>query len=184
MRNTPQQTSLLRVVLVFLSMILVSGSVMAGDVGRCLSAEIPSPVIMPDGAVFDAGKLKICNRIAYSPVSGLEEISINGRSLGMYVSRSSESPRPKRIAGERRDDRPVLVFFRNERDELELFSYHRANGDRFLHHVFGAEGNPKVDSYWKIAAENSAGKKAKRKSLDLLAMMQDENVVILLAAGP
>jgi len=90
--------------------------------GRCATADAPWPIILPDGAVHEGGRLKICLSLTLNPVTGLHEIQIGKYSIGRYMSRIGDSEGQV-------SDSPVLVFLRNLSGQHRLIGYAWPNGD-------------------------------------------------------
>ncbi len=154
---------------------LAAGAAMAGDVGRCLNADLPAAVVLPDGQRIESGRLTICHRRAFTPTQGMQEIAIDGMKLGAYTSRTSEASREAMFESRSSvADRPYLVFMRNDDRELELISYHRPLGERVHHHVFKQDGTPRIESYWKVSGSG-------RKQLDFAGLIAHDDVVLMAA---
>ncbi len=97
-------------------LLLATGTVSAQSVGDCLTADVPAPVVLPDGSTHDAGSLRICLTRVYSPVSGLHETSVDGATAGLLRSR--------RGTGEDAVvERPYILFQRTARGALRLIGY-------------------------------------------------------------
>ena len=103
------------------------------DPGRCARVEAPWPMVLPDGSTHEAGSLKLCLQQMWTPASGLHEIRVNGRSIGLFMSRVGTSEAPvERV--------PVVVFQRNGTDEHYLLGYAWPDGEimrTYLLHKFG-----------------------------------------------
>jgi hypothetical protein len=85
--------------------------------GQCVTAEVPAPMILPDGTAHPRGTLRLCFSEALSPVTGLHRAYVDGRFAGMFVSRRGTSEAP----GE--DRNPFLMFARKASGQLELKAY-------------------------------------------------------------
>ncbi len=103
------------------------------DRGRCARVEAPWPIVLPDGSAHEAGSVKLCLQQMWTPASGLHEIRVNGRSIGLFMSRVGTSEAPvERV--------PVVVFRRNGTDEHYLLGYAWPDGEimrTYLLHKFG-----------------------------------------------
>jgi len=112
-------------VLAMLAMLMALAPSAASAYGdsRCVTADVPGPMVMPDGTAHEAGQLKLCLSQDYSPVAGLHEVYLDGRPLGMMVSRS----RTNESAGE---DLPVVVFDRAPSGVLRLAGYTSPDGGK------------------------------------------------------
>lgn len=121
MRGTlsiPGRASLFALILLSLA-----GRAVAEDPTRCIRAELPKAVVMPDGSVHDPGLLRICMTRRYTPVSGLHEIYIDGTFAGLFVSELGKSEG----SVERND--PFLFFRANEDRQWELRGYALPDGN-------------------------------------------------------
>ncbi len=126
-----------------LSVAMISGSLAAGEIGRCYRAEIADRMVLPDGKDYDPAQLRICTTSEFTPVIGLHRISVNGAHIGAYFSRFWESPAAKS------ETRPFFIFFRNDRDELVLYGY--AVPKRQILHTYVFPGRARVKSTWRVA---------------------------------
>ena len=102
------------------------GSAWAGS-GRCYTADVASTVVLPDGSSHAPGSLRLCELRTLTPVSSLHSIQIDGRPIGMFISRSQPT--------ERSGGQQAFIAFRlNDRGALELEGYAVPNGDRLQSH--------------------------------------------------
>ena len=131
------------------------------DRGQCARIELPWPIVLPDGSTHEAGSLKLCLQQMWTPASGLHEIRVNGRSIGLFMSRVGTSEAPvERV--------PVVVFRRNGTDEHYLLGYAWPDGEimrTYLLHKFG-----------------KAPRAIARKSR--LPLLESETTEVLMAALP
>jgi hypothetical protein len=99
----------------------LSPCVSAGERGRCATAMLPWPIILPDESNQPPGALTVCMERKITGVTALHEVRIGGYPVGMFMSRigTGESP-----AG----DSVVLVFERNALNEHRLIGYTLAEG--------------------------------------------------------
>jgi hypothetical protein len=149
-----------------LALVLIPQMAQAERLGGCIRADVPAPIVLPDGRVEQAGELKICLTQLYSPVSGLHKTSINGRAVGIFVS----SRETERKAG-RQDTGPYFVFRKNGGEEYELLAYAWRDGNRVVTYTVGGG---RVRSYWT----------AKRnRRLSEPSINNDDDSLILLAAN-
>jgi hypothetical protein len=94
---------------------------------RCVSADVDSPIVLPDGSRHPAGSLKICMSRAHSPVASIHETRVNGSKIGMYPSRTFLNEE----SGSRYDSRdPYVVFRRDSSGDLVLQGYAVPEGRR------------------------------------------------------
>ena len=52
----------------------------------CVSAEVPEPILLPDGSWHPAGVLKLCLRGDYSPGAAFHETYVNHMPIGLFLS--------------------------------------------------------------------------------------------------
>ena len=116
-----------------LAVCIASGSAMGQGFGRCVVADVPSPIVLPDDTIHAAGSLKVCFDRLYSPVAGLHATFVGGRSVGLFVSRLDESEGLDRL------QQPFFVFGRNRDGQLVLEAYAWPDDERFyIYRVRGA----------------------------------------------
>jgi hypothetical protein len=91
---------------------------------RCITADVDSPVVMPDGSRHPAGSVKICMSRAHSPVTSFHVTRVNGSQIGLYPSRT--------FLNEEIDagNDAYMVFRRNASGELVLQGYAVPEGHR------------------------------------------------------
>ncbi len=109
-----------RVVVFVAVLFVVSGFGWAGQ-GRCVSAEIPSSFVLPNGSVHEAGTLKLCLERTHSPVAAYHRIYVAGHAVQMIQSRTGRSESPS-------GTEPFFLFHRNVLNQLELIGYARPDG--------------------------------------------------------
>ena len=83
---------------------------------ECVTAQVDAPFRLPDGLLYPAGPLTLCDSRTYSPVNDLHKILVGGSSVGLFVSR-------RRSAEIRSIDSPELLFNRDGEGNLELIGY-------------------------------------------------------------
>ena len=70
---------------------------LAASSGECVTARVDAPFRLPDGLIYPAGPLTICDGGAYSPVDTFQRILVGGSAIGLFVSqRRSAAYRLKR----------------------------------------------------------------------------------------
>lgn len=107
--------SLLAIVVLCAVALMISISMVRGGKGKCLRAEIPSPVLFPDGSVHPAGTLSLC--VAdYSPVAAYHRVAVDGMPQGLMFSQ-------RRVAEQPEGSQPVLLFRKTDAGELRLLGY-------------------------------------------------------------
>jgi hypothetical protein len=84
--------------------------------GECITAVVDSPFRLPDGLLYPAGSLTLCDYGLLSPVETLHRVFVGGSSVGMFRSRR-RSAEAASIAS------PELHFSRNTDGNLELIGY-------------------------------------------------------------
>lgn len=132
-RTTPEPRTVLLLAALALALCIASGSVMGQGFGRCAVADVPSAIVLPDDTVHPAGALKVCFDRIYSPVAGLHVTYLDGRSVGMFVSRMDQS---EGLGGQQE---PFFVFGRNRDGQLVLEAYAWPDHERFyIYRVRGA----------------------------------------------
>ena len=102
--------------------ILTPSPAWSADRGQCALIEAPFPMILPDGSTHEAGSLKLCLQQMWTPASGMHEIVVNGKSIGVFMSRVGTSEEPA-------EGMPVVVFQRNGTEEYTLVGYAWPDGD-------------------------------------------------------
>lgn len=107
----------------WIACLALAGGAAAGEIGRCYSADVPYDMILPDETVHGPGHLRVCVERRINPVTVAHSLTVDGRPLGMYLSRVGQ--------GEGSPDGAdaVLVFVRNESDQLVLEGFSRPLGD-------------------------------------------------------
>lgn len=106
---------------------LSQGSALASR-GRCVSADIPAPMILPDGSEHPAGELKLCVRYHHSPVTSLHETYVAGSPVGLHSSRRGVSEGPA-------TSEPFLTFYRRPDGKLFLYGFALPGGERMEVHT-------------------------------------------------
>jgi len=106
---------------VALGLLVTSGASWAAS-GRCTTAVVAEPFLLPDGSEHPAGALTLCVRQAYSPVASLHETYVDGMPIGMLTSRHSIA-RGSDVQGS------FLVFDRLADGRLSLLGYTSACRD-------------------------------------------------------
>lgn len=109
---------LLAIVLTGLVSVTVSTPtpVLAAAPHQCVTARVDASFRLPDGVLYPAGPLTLCETRAFSPVDNLHKILVDGSSVGMFVSR-------KRSAESRGLDAPQFLFKHDVEGNLELVGY-------------------------------------------------------------
>jgi hypothetical protein len=100
--------------------LLLAGTALAASPGRCVTAAVPWPFVLPDGSVHPAGTLTLCLSRVHDPVTGLHELRVGRHPIGLYLSRLG------RGEGE---PHPVVVFAPSARGSYRLVGYALPLGD-------------------------------------------------------
>ena len=131
-----------------LSLVTIAGGTLAAasDLGRCETAAVRGPVVLPDGSLHQARTVQVCRTVEYSPVLALHKISVDGRPIGLFVGRSA----PLETSA---DQRPYMILERDSAGRLELRGY-AAHGN--LHDLApnAAETPAAVRTTWQIVARS------------------------------
>lgn len=88
----------------------------AAGSGVCVTARVDAPFLLPDGHLYPAGPLTLCDGGAYSPVDNFQRISVSGSTIGLFVS-------SRRIAEIRSLQSPQILFSRASDGTLTLVGY-------------------------------------------------------------
>ena len=160
-RKAPRRSGWAMVVAMGVIGILSTSPALPQSRGQCAHIEAPWPMVLPDGLTHHAGVLKLCLQQMWTPASGLHEIRINGRTIGLFMSRIGTSEEPVQNA-------PVVVFQRNGTDELHLVGYAWPDGDSMRTYVLRGTGK--------------AGRAIARNAS--LPLLSSDNTEIVIAAPP
>jgi hypothetical protein len=95
--------------------LFATGAAAAGSGSGCIRVDVVQPVRLPDGNVYPAGVLTLCDTAALSPVATLHKTYVNGRPIGILVSRKR--------ANETRGNQPPVVVFQRDGGTLDLLGY-------------------------------------------------------------
>ena len=114
--GTPVVVLLVVVASLFGVAILGSRPAIAASSGDCVTARVEAPFRLPDGLLYPAGALTICDGGAYSPVDNFQRILVGGSTIGLFVSQ-------RRSAEMRSTDAPQLLFRRAADGSLRLIGY-------------------------------------------------------------
>jgi hypothetical protein len=83
---------------------------------QCVTARVDEPFRLPDGLLYPAGALTLCDSRTFSPVGNLHKILVGGSSVGLFVSR-------RRSAEVRTLESPQFLFKHAADGSLELIGY-------------------------------------------------------------
>jgi hypothetical protein len=82
----------------------------------CVSVQVDTPFRLPDGLLYPAGALTLCDSRTFSPVDNLHKILVGGSSVGLFVSR-------RRNAEAGSPTSPEFLFKHAADGNLELIGY-------------------------------------------------------------
>jgi hypothetical protein len=109
---------------------------MGQERGRCATTELPGHLILPDGKIHEAGKIKICFEGWLWPGTGRHAIHVNGQFWGYLMSRSGRTESEEQLA-----ETPLLVFTtRSDFDHVRLIGYAWPTRDGMQTHVLHQPG--------------------------------------------
>jgi hypothetical protein len=128
-----------------LLVLLAGAAAMAASSGECVTAHVNVPFRLPDGLLYPAGTLTLCDGGAFSPVNNLHKILVAGSSIGMFVSK-------KRNAELRSMDAPEVVFHRDVDGNLTLVGYTMPSSGRGVAYRL----RPQVD-LWQARSQPEPG---------------------------
>jgi hypothetical protein len=89
---------------------------LAAHSGECVTVRVDAPFRLPNGLLYPAGALTLCDMSTFSPVSELHKILVNGSSIGLFLGRN-------RRAEIQSIGFPEVVFERDGKGNLELVGY-------------------------------------------------------------
>ena len=80
----------LRLVVVAAIVLISAAQIPAHGLGSCLETRLAEPFVAPDGSVHQAGVVRICPYWSLTPSVRLSKITLNGSTLGVWMSRAGE----------------------------------------------------------------------------------------------
>lgn len=87
----------------------------------CIVVRVDQPMVFPDGSMHEAGTLRLCTMLLFSPVGAIHRASVNGRPVCMLRSR--------RAAAELGSTgQPAVLFHRLSGGHLRLVGFVRPYG--------------------------------------------------------
>ena len=111
----------------------------ATPTGACVSAKIDAPFRLPDGSLHPAATLTMCEARAFSPVATIHSTYVDGRPVGMFVSRIRHGERAGSAA-------PSVVLQRDDEGRLDLLGYVIPAQGRDVAYQFGLPRRSSVAS--------------------------------------
>lgn len=138
----------------FMRVVVLGAMLLAGTVpstragGGCISVQLSSPFLLPDGSWHPAGKLTLCTIRDYSPVQCFHEMRVNGVAVGYVIGvrRGREGPPPPD---------PLVYFRRTTGGELALIGYTATRGQAMVTHLLDRDPRLKVASRERKAPDPS-----------------------------
>jgi len=127
------------------ALLLLARPAMAGASQACVSVRMDVPFRLPDGAVYPAGELRLCDTRSYSPVSEFHVVLFNGSAVGQFQSRR----RSTEIGGA---GEPEVVFEREPGGTLALVGYILPVGGRSVAFRLKGEGEG-----WQASRRDQVG---------------------------
>jgi len=122
----------------------VSTSAVRANNGKCLRADVPGPMLLPDGTELPSGMLTLCVE-DYSPVAAYHRVSFNGLPVGFLFSQKRVPERPQ-------GSEPLILFRRTVSGTLRLVGYTWPAGKRV--NAYLLQGEPwDVNAQKRIPAE-------------------------------
>ena len=82
----------------------------------CVTVHMEKPFRLPDGMLYPAGRLSLCDSRTYSPVDHMHRILVGGSSVGVFVSR-------RRYAEAQLLGSPEILFQHGADGNLDLIGY-------------------------------------------------------------
>jgi hypothetical protein len=95
--------------------VLAAPAAFGASDNACVSANIGTPFWLPDGALHAPGKLTLCSVREFSPVSNLHRLDVDGRTVGVFLSRKRQA--------EGTGLSPEIVFSKDAAGNLRLLGY-------------------------------------------------------------
>jgi hypothetical protein len=92
-----------------------------------VTANVPGPIVLPDGTSHPAGSICLCLTERLSPVAGLHETIVDGHPVGMFLSRYGPIE-----ASPADHDKPTLHFVRTVDGSWILEAYAINVGKRVI----------------------------------------------------
>ena len=102
------------------------GTAAAESNGRCVRADVPATMVLPDGTMHEPGSIRICMMRKLSPVTGYHKIHVDNIAHGRFISRFEHSE------GLSDDGKPFLQFARTQAGAFILEAYAVPAGNRML----------------------------------------------------
>lgn len=88
----------------------------AASSGLCVTVDVDLPVLLPNVGIVPPGRLMLCDTLEYSPVATLHKTYLDGRPVGILLSR-------KRAGEGDMGSEPRVLFRGDGKGNLELVGY-------------------------------------------------------------
>jgi hypothetical protein len=139
--------AILLIVLVGLIAVTISATepALAAAPRQCVTARVGEPFRLPDGLLYPAGALTLCDSRTFSPVDNLHKILVGGASVGLFVSR-------RRSAEVRTLGSPQFLFKHAADGNLELIGYTVPKSGRSIAYRLKSQGVT-----WQASSPQRAG---------------------------
>jgi len=118
---------------------------MAAPSRECVTVHMDTPFRLPDGTLYPAGVLTLCDSRTFSPVDNLHRILVGGSSIGLFVSR-------RRSAESRPVGSPEILFKHGADGNLELVGYSVVKAGRSVAYRMKSQGTT-----WQANAQPPLG---------------------------
>jgi len=105
----------------------------AQDRGGCITAKVPEAFTLPDGNEHAAGRLTLCTVQAFTPIAELHSVSVDGRGVGLAMSRRA-------VPEAYNDSRPTFLFRRAPDGVLNLVGYVVPEGKKAWSYTMNRSG--------------------------------------------
>ena len=100
---------------------------------ECVTVHVDTPFRLPDGMLYPAGVLTLCDSRTFSPVDNLHRILVGGSSVGLFVSR-------RRSAEALLLGSPQILFRQGGDGNLELIGYSVLKSGRSVAYRLKSQG--------------------------------------------
>jgi len=107
---------LMVVVLTAIAAVTTNPPALAASPRECVTVHVDAPFRLPDGLLYPAGVLTLCDSRTYSPVDNLHRVLVGGSSVGLFVSR-------RRNAEAQLLGSPEILFTHGADGNLDLIGY-------------------------------------------------------------
>jgi hypothetical protein len=154
-RTEPIGISVLACGGLILAALALPGMTPAQETGRCYKADVPAPMILPDGSEHGPGRLKLC-LIGKGPVDGLHKTYVDGIPIGEFRSRRGTSE------GRGEAVEAFFVFLRGVDGRLLLEGYAVASGEKLRTYHMGRVRGPTTTAWVSAPEPKGADKEQDR----------------------